>query len=355
MLGDYLFLMHNYFKCCKLYITSNIPYFRMMDIIFFEQLHAADKLSAESLTNIKKHENEKLFSLHRELKTILYLGVLMLTTGLGILLYKNIDTLTHQVIVIILAVITAGCFFYCSKQKLPFSPSKVEAPNSFFDYVLLLGCLCLIILIGYLQFQYNLFGNRYGLATFIPMVILFFSAYYYDHLGVLAMAITNLAAWAGIAVTPTHLLKDNDFNNVTIIYTALLLGLLLLLAGYASAKKNIKVHFAFTYSNFGAQLLFISCLAGLFHFDNIYLLWFLLLLALGYFFYIKAVREKSFYYLLVMSLYEYIGAGYVLVRLLFKTFQTDSGGVYITLLYFIFSAIGIILFLISMNKKIKTS
>ncbi len=325
-----------------------------MDVPFFEQLHADGKLSAGSLNNIKKQENEKLFSLHRELKIILYLGILMLTTGLGILVYKNIDTISHQVIVIVIAAITAGCFFYCSKQKLPFSTNRVAAPNSFFDYVLLLGCLCLIILIGYLQFQYNLFGNRFGLATFIPMVILFFSAYYYDHLGVLAMAITNLAAWAGIAVTPMQLLKDNDFNNETIIYTALLLGLLLLLAGYASAKKNIKQHFAFTYSNFGAQLLFISCLAGLFHFDNIYLLWFLLLLATGYFFYLKALREKSFYYLLIMSLYEYIGAGYVLVRLIFKTIQMDASGITIALLYFIFSSIGIVLFLISMNKKIKT-
>ncbi len=326
-----------------------------MDETFFEHLHATGKLSAGSLSNIKKHENEKLFSLYRELKTILYLGILMLTTGLGILLYKNIDTISHQVIVIIIALITAGCFFYCSKQKLPFSPSKVEAPNSFFDYILLLGSVCLILLIGYLQFQYNLFGNRYGLATFIPMVILFFAAYYYDHLGLLAMAITNLAAWAGIAVTPTHLLKDNDFNNETIIYTSLLLGLLLMLAGYLSAKNNIKQHFAFTYNNFGAHLLFIACLAGLFHFDKIYLLWFLMLLSAGYFFYIKALKEKSFYYLLIMSLYQYIGAGYVLIRLVFKTFQMDTGGVYITLLYFIASAIGIVLFLIKMNKKIKTS
>jgi len=346
--------MNNHFKFVKQYIPSNIPYFRKMDVLFFEQLHADGKLSAGSLSNIKKQEKEKLFSLHQELKTILYLGIFMLTTGLGLLVYKNIDTIGHQVIVIIIAAITIGCFFYCSKQKLPFSTSKVEAPNSFFDYILLLGCLCLIILIGYLQFQYNLFGNRYGLAAFIPMVILFFAAYYYDHLGVLAMAITNLASWAGIAVTPMRLLKDNDFNNVTIIYTALLLGLVLLLAGYAATKKNIKLHFAFTYSNFGAHLLFISCLAGLFHFDTIYLLWFLLLLALGYFFYIKALREKSFYYLLIMSLYEYTGAGYVLIRLVFKNFQMDTGGVYITLLYFIFSAIGIVLFLISMNKKIKT-
>jgi hypothetical protein len=75
------------------------------------------------------------------------------------------------------------------------------------DYILLLGCLLLLILIAYLQFQYNVFGNRYGLATFIPMVLLFISAYYFDHIGVLTMAITNLAAWAGITSYATSYFK----------------------------------------------------------------------------------------------------------------------------------------------------
>ncbi len=81
----------------------------------------------------------------------------------------------------------------------------------------LTGCLLLLTFVGYIQFQYNVFGNRWGLAAFIPMVILFITAYYFDHLGVLIIAIANLATWIGITVTPLKILKENDFNDPHII------------------------------------------------------------------------------------------------------------------------------------------
>src|SRR5205085_7633389 len=134
-------------------------------------------------------------------------------------------------------------FLYCERKKLPFSLSKVKSPNAWFDYILLLGCLTLLILIAYLQFQYNVFGNAYGLATFIPMVILFFCAYYFDHLGVLSLAVTNLAAWMGIAVTPLKIFKANNFADTQIIFAGLLLGVFLVIMSRISTIKNIKPHF----------------------------------------------------------------------------------------------------------------
>jgi hypothetical protein len=295
-----------------------------------------------------------LLSVHWETKTLLYLGVLLLTSGLGILVYKNIDTIGHQAILFFIALICAGSFFYCIKNKLPFSVNKVEAPNVYFGYVLLLGCLTFISFIGYLQFAYNVFGNRYGLASFFPMLVLFCSAYYFDHLGVLSLAVTNLAAWLGITVTPMQLLKANDFDNSTIIFTGLFLGALLTALAFFTNKKSIKRHFEFTYSNFGMHVLFISCLAALFHFEITYLLWFLLLVALAYLFYRKAIDQKSFYFLLITTLYSYIGISYAVIRLLSAVNSLDMGAIYLGLLYFIGSGIGIVLFLIHTNKKLKS-
>ena len=325
-----------------------------MQTTFFGKLHAQGIISDASFTKIKQQEDKQLLSVHWELKTLLYLGILLLTTGLGIIVYKNIDTIGHQAILVFIALLSAGSFYYCIKTKPPFSLNKTEAPNLFFDYVLVLGCLSFISFIGYLQFQYHVFGTRYGLASFIPLIVLFFSAYYFDHPGILSLAITNLAAWAGIAVTPTRILAENDFNSNSIIFTGLLLGVLLILAGLATQKKQIKKHFEFTYSNFGTHILFISCLAAMFNFDATYLLWFLLLLGLSLFFYLKAQAEKSFYYMLLLTLYGYIGVGYVVIRLLFFTSNnSDMGAIYIALLYFIASAIGMVVFLIRMNKKLK--
>ena len=327
-----------------------------MELKLFEQLHKEGLISESSFEKIKEAEAKQLFSIHWEIKVLLYLGVLLLSSGLGILIYKNIDTIGHQAILAFIALICAASFFYCVKTKLPFSTSKVESPTIYFDYVLLLGCITFISFIAYLQFQYNVFGTRYGLATFFPMLVLFFSAYFFDHLGVLSLAITNLAAWIGITVTPTRLLRVNDFNSSAIIYSGLFLGALLIALAFVSKQKKWKQHFEFTYANFGTHVLFVSCLAAMFHFERMYLLWFLLLAALATFFYIKSMQRSSFYFLVVTTLYAYIGISYVVIKLLYlipNKFSTEM--VYLNLLYFISSAIGLVIFLINSNKKLKAA
>lgn len=324
-----------------------------MNIDLFEKLHNVGLISPESLEKVRTVSGNRLFSLHWELKTLLYLGVLLLSGGLGILIYKNIDTIGHQVILLLIGLVCAGCFYYCTRKQLPFSWKKAPAPNSFFDYILLLGCLTFVTFITYMQVQYNVFGTRYGSATFIPLLVLFFSAYYFDHLGVLSMAVTNLAAWMGVAVTPFQVLSQNDFSSHRLIYTGLLLGVILIVAAYISNAKQLKSHFAFTYSNFGTHILLISCLAGMFAFEHTYLLWFLVLAGATVFFYLQAVRNHSFYFLLIITLYAYIGLSYVVLRLLSNL--DGENALYTGLLYFIGSGIGAVLFLINLNKSIKRS
>ncbi|MBC7423638.1 MAG: DUF2157 domain-containing protein [Ferruginibacter sp.] len=324
-----------------------------MDRTLFTKLHSLGLISDASLENIRMRIANQLFSLYWELRAILYIGVLLLSGSIGILIYKNIDSIGHAAILLFIVLISAGCFAYCFKKSPTFSLQKVLPPNSFFDYILLLGCLTFISFVGYLQFQYQVFGNRFGLALFIPLVVLFLTAYYFDNLAILSLAITNLAAWAGIAITPARILADNNFDSSTIIFTGLLLGIVLIATGIFTKQKKIKAHFDFTYTNFGTNISFISCLTAMMHFERSYLLWFVLLAGISYYFYAKAVKEKSFYFLLIMSLYAYVGVSYVIMRFLFYTINGDIGGLAMACLYFIGSAIWLILFLIKMNKKLK--
>ena len=326
-----------------------------MDSQLFEQLHAEGILSGSSLQKIKEKEGNNLFSVHWEIKTLMYLGVLLLSGGLGILIYKNIDSIGHNVILLFLILLCAGSFYYCFKQKSAFSLNREASPNALFDYLLLLACLTFITFIAYLQYQYSFFGNRYGLASFIPMVVLFLSAYYFDNIGILSLAITNLAAWLGITVTPLEILKANDFNDTTIILTGLLLGAFLIAVALFSIQKNFKKHFEFTYTNFGIHILFICSIAAMFHFYSVYLLWFLLLMGIAFYFYTKSLAEKSFYVLLVTTLYAYFGISYVVINLLSLIRTHDLGPIYLGLIYLIASGIGVVLFLINRNKKLKST
>lgn len=139
-------------------------------------------------------QREQPLSVHWDLRSFLYLGVLLATTATGILIYKNIDTIGHDMLLVTIAILVVGCFTYCFKKSNGYQHTKVKGQVIWQDYILLVGCLLLLTIVGYAQFQYDLFGSRWGLALFIPMVLLFISAYYFDHPGVLSLAITSLAA-----------------------------------------------------------------------------------------------------------------------------------------------------------------
>lgn len=327
-----------------------------MDINLYKKLYDEGLISQETFEKASYKQKNPLFSVHWELKTLLYLGVMLLSTGLGILIYKNIDTIGHQVILLFIALICGGCFAYCIKNKKPFSRDKVTSPSSFFDYILLLGCLSMLSFLGYLQFQYHVFGIHYGMATLIPMLVLFVVAYQFDHLGILGLAITNLGLWMGVTVSPYSLLYG-VFDGITLIFTSLLLGLILLAAGYLSGHYNFKKHFKFSYLHFGLNISFISLLTGYFVVGNGYseqssgYIWLIGVFILGFFLFIDSFKDKSFYFLLLTILYLYIAISILAVRGLMVI--DDGNAVALGFLYFIASAIALILLLINLNKKLK--
>lgn len=325
-------------------------YFRM-DLSVFKKMLDEQIISEWEFEKISAQKNKPL-SVHWDLRTLLYLGITLLTTGVGILIYTNINTIGHQAMLLVIAAVCVICYGYCFKHSNGYNPEKIKSPNIWFDYILLLGCLLLLIFIGYIQFEYKIFGSRWGLALFIPMLALFITAYYFDHLGVLSLAITNFAAWAGISITPIKILKQNDFNNKHIIYTGLTLGIILVAVSLMVQYKNIKAHFAFTYKNFGAHILFISLLALIFSFQNTYLFWFIVLAVISFLFFKNALRENSFYFLVIILLYAYIGLSYVVIKLLSMP-GFNMMLVYLGIIYFIMSGIGLIRVFIYYNKILK--
>ena len=320
----------------------------------YRRLHSEGLLSDESLNRLEQKQPEKLFSVHWEVRTLLYAGILLLTSGLGLLIYENIDTIGHGFVLILIASISAGCFFYCIKNKSPFNTGKVPAPNASFDYILLLGSITFVTFVGYLQFEYKVFGLHYGLATLIPMLMLFFIAYSFDHLGILSMAIVNFALWMGISVTPRSLLVNSDFKSGTLIYTYLVFALVLLVIAYGTQYFNFKKHFKFSYQHYGIHVAYISLLAGYFHYYEyrVAIAFMLGMLMLSIIVYRDAFANKSFYFLLLMVLYSYIAVSSLVVRL---GAEANTAVIELVFLYFVGSGIGLIFLLIYLNKMIKAA
>jgi hypothetical protein len=303
-------------------------------------------ISPEQNTLIAEYERTKPFSIHYELRTLLYLGITLFTGGLGVLIYQNIDTIGHTVIVAFIALITLACFGYAYLKRSPFSWGEVKKPAQFADFALLLGCMMFLILEGYLQYHYNLFGTKYGLVTIIPAIIFIPAAYFFDHRGALSMGLTALASWVGVSIAPLSVLSKNDFSAPHFLFTAIALGLILSGVGLYSEYKNLKKHFSFTYLLLGSNLTLIASMVGMFNHAN----WFIyvviaLALSVGLFFYAR--KTQSYLFLLMGVIYGYIALTY----LLFKIMENSDSEMWILgMYYFLLSGVGVVFFLIKIKK-----
>jgi hypothetical protein len=301
-------------------------------------------ISSEQSALLEEFERHKDFPVHWELRTILYLGIVMLTSGLGVIIYQNIDTIGHQVIIALIGILSAACFRYTYYKRTPFTWHEVESTNKLSEYALLLGCTSFLIMEGYLQFQYKFFGEKYGLAILTPTILFVFCAYFFDHRGVLSMAITGLASWLGLTIAPTALISGNNLGQPDIVITSVLLGLGLIAIGWTTILLKLKSHFAFTYFFLGGNLAAVASMAGLFLFD-IKIVYFIVATALCAFFIYYSRQKHALIFLLMGTIYGYI----LMTYLIFTTFP-DTLLALIGILYFMMSSGGVIFFLLNVKK-----
>jgi hypothetical protein len=270
-------------------------------------------ITPEQFTKIDLIASRKVVSVFYELRTLLYLGILLLTGGLGILIYENIGDLGHIAAIALLIVLTVACFLYVFKNAPPYSNESTKGPTPYYDYVVLLGALLFISVLGYLQFQYEILDNAMGITTLISSGFFFFVAYRYDHAGVLSLAVTALASFWSISVSPVkwysgEFLMDTSLHVTGITFSIVLAGVAMFLDW-----KRIKVHFTFTYLNFACLIFFVSELVGLFN-DELFIMYVMQIYAGAAFAWYIARRKKSFLFLLYAFLACYIATTYLLAE-----------------------------------------
>src|SRR4051812_48751767 len=107
-----------------------------MQPVYIEKLYTEQLLSGEEYIALKEQQKQSI-SLYTDLHILLYVGIILLSTGAGILIYKNIDSIGHNVIVVIIALLCIACFIYCFKKSPGFSSVKQVIVNPLPDYILL--------------------------------------------------------------------------------------------------------------------------------------------------------------------------------------------------------------------------
>ncbi|MFI5198637.1 MAG: DUF2157 domain-containing protein [Thermoanaerobaculia bacterium] len=204
-----------------------------------------------------------LVSVRLEVRSALYVGVLLLTTGVGIFVKENQDRIGPAAIGFGIGLAAAACLVWVWRRSAPFAWAETASSHAAFDYVLLLGALLVATDLAYLETQLELLGPNWSWHLLAVAIFYGFLAYRFDSKMLLSLALASIAAWRGIAVNVTGTsLGAGDPSRLRI--EALACGSLFVILGVAAARRQRKAHFEDVYVNAGLLLAFGGLLFGAF-------------------------------------------------------------------------------------------
>jgi len=285
------------------------------------RLQAGNVLSGEQAALFDRVARRLLVSLRFEIRALLYIGVLLLTSGVGLLVKEHHREIGPWAIAVAIGFAAAGCLFWIGRTAAPFSWGEIPSPNVAFDYVLLLGLLLFASDLAYIEVQFTLLGANWAHHLLVVGLVYLVAAYLWDSRTVLGLALTTLAAWRGLSVSLVSgwLWKSqpNDLRE-----NALVLGVVYVAAASLSVLLRRKPHFEAVFANAGLVLLLGALVSGALDNDTAWEMWLaVLLVTAGVVMWHGFRLDRSLYFA------QGVVAGYVgLLRLLFQPFRhTESG------------------------------
>mgnify|MGYP000947154720 CR=1 FL=1 len=316
----------------------------------FELLFSKNFITKEQHQAINEYQKLELFSIRNELLFLLYISILLFSSGVGIIIYKNIDTIGHTILLILLAALTATCFYFCYKKAKGFSKQEVSFDNPLYDYLVLFTTILMCTLIGYFQYNLNVQNSDYSLATLFSGTAALGMAYYFDNKSALIIGVTALGSFIGLSLKIRTIFEHTIFNDNSLLIAGISFGALLLAWQWYSERINLKTHFSFVLLTFAFHLLAITSLSG--SSQDGY--WFLYLLVLGsvlFYFYKKSITLNAISWYVFVLFYGYIGFNMLLFRVIY-TLRLDEIFEFVAFLS-PFYVIGCIILFIKLIKNFK--
>jgi hypothetical protein len=132
-------------------------------------------------------ERREVFSVHAEVRIAAWAGALLVASAVGVFIKNNFDLFDRAFLAGAIGVMAAACYAWCWKRSGIVS-----------DYVLLLGALILSADVGFIEQQFDLFGEH-GERHFLLLALIHgVTAYRFGSRLVLSLSIAALAAWMGL-------------------------------------------------------------------------------------------------------------------------------------------------------------
>lgn len=305
-------------------------------------LEGSGILSREQAALLRRIYGRELFSVHWELRMLLYAGILILTTGLGLLIAKHFASIGHLALLAAIALGCAGCFAYCLRRGGGFSSERVPTADAGYDYVLLLGCLLFGTLQGYLELRYQLLAQHWSWWLLGSGLLYLLCAHYFDNRLVLSLALSTLGAWLGVK---TSLLTAGGWD-AALRGNAIFFGATVVAAGAAQVRLGWKRHFLPVHLHLGINIILAALVAGIDSDTGLRYLPALLLVCAGSTLY--AQRARRFAFLLYALLYGYVGV----TIFVFEQVRWDTEGF---ILYFLTTAAALVWALVAFHRRFRSA
>jgi len=274
------------------------------------QLKATGVLSAEQATFFDRVARRQLVSVWLEIRILLYVGVLLLTSGVGLVVSEFHREIGPFTIAAAIGAAAAACLIWVARKSPPFSWGEVRSPSIAFDYVLLLGLLLFASDLAYIEANFTLLGPRWAHHLLVVGLVYLIAAYRWDSRTILGLALSTLAAWRGVSVSLGSLWRG---EAVDLRINAILLGALYAVAAWHSVRMQKKAHFEEVFANVGLLLLLGALVSGVLGRGPAWGMWLLVLLGVaGLVMWISFRLGRSLYFAQAVAS-AYIG----LLRLLF--------------------------------------
>src|SRR5712692_4558385 len=167
-----------------------------------------------------------------ELRSLAWLGVMLIATGVGIVITKHFDQIGPLAVALVVAIAAIACYAFA-----------IWKPTNVRDYIVLLGAPLISADVGFIESQWHLLGSEWQRHFLLLAVVHAAGAYYFENRAVLSLSVAGLASWFGIE-------KHEIFSsNTDFAFRAFLCAAILLTWRLANRKADFNGLFEHTATN----------------------------------------------------------------------------------------------------------
>jgi hypothetical protein len=229
-----------------------------------DRLAAAGTLSPAQQRLFGRVARDELVSVRADLRLLLYVGVLVFMSGVGVLVQENLEHIGPLAIVSALTVATAGCLLWVYHRAAPFTWEEARDPHLGLDFLLLLGILLLGADLACIETWFVGLGGDWPWHLLLLSILTGLLAVRFDSSLVFSVALSTFAAWRGVSVSVLgHTVWWWQSRPGALRLNAMACGTVFLLLGALLERTHRKAHFEPVAVYSGWILVLVAVFSGL--------------------------------------------------------------------------------------------